>query len=221
MSNTPFYRPFLLALLSASVVAFSSHSLLAHTVWLEQKDGQLVVRFAEPGNKFETSPGYLDSLAPLNAFILVTNAPTVVEAPKKSDHFLLVGASPTNVACVETVFTVRGGRKPYFYARWQSNLSNAATPMLNLDLVPTGKAGEVRAWFRGNPLGGAKAILYTPDEKETEIMADADGFLHVETKRPGQYRLAIAHYREPLAGFFNGQSYKETSHNSALSWTQP
>jgi hypothetical protein len=192
----------------------------AHAVWIEPSDNQLVIRFAEPDGNLEKSPGYLDSLSPPIAFLLVTNAPVAIEAPKKSDHFLLVGASPTNTVCAETAFTVRAGRKPNFYARWQPAGAGAATPLLTLDLVPTGKAGEVRAYFRGQPLGGIKATLRTPDEKETEITADAEGFLHFTPNQSGQYLLTIAHHRETLAGFHGGRPYQETSHNCSLAWQQ-
>lgn len=205
---------FALAIAAPSIVR-------AHSVWIEPNDqGQLVVRFAEPGDEFETSPGYLDNLTTPTAFILVTNAPVSVEARKKSNHFLLVGASATNTACLETSFTVRGRRKPLFYARWQSTDAAVAKPLLTLDLVPTGKPGEVRAWFRGQPLGGIKVTLRAPDGQETELTADKEGFVRFDTKQSGQYLLTIAHYREPIAGFHHGIAYKETSHNAALTWKQ-
>ncbi len=191
-----------------------------HSVWIEPKDNQLVIRFAEPGDDFEKSPGQLDNLSAPSAFILITNAPKPVVVEKKADNFLLAGASSTNTACAETIFTVRGGRKPNFYARWQPADAGAAMPLLTLDLVPTGKPGEVRAYFRGQPLGGIKATLRTPDEKDEELTADADGFIHFEPKQPGQYLLTLAHHREPLAGFYNGTPYKETSHNCSLVWQQ-
>ncbi|MEJ0091833.1 MAG: hypothetical protein WDM80_19050 [Limisphaerales bacterium] len=196
------------------------NSALAHSVWLEPKGDQLVIRFAEPGDDFETSPGQLDNLSAPIGFILVTNAPASVDVTKKSDFFLLVGASPTNTACAETIFTVRGGRKPNFYARWQPADAGAGTPLLTLDLVPTGKPGEVRAYFRGQPLPGIKATIRTPDGKDTELTADAEGFLHFEPKQAGQYLLTVAHHREPLAGFYRGGAYKETSHNCSLVWQQ-
>lgn len=193
----------------------------AHSVWIEPADGKLVVRFAEPDGRLEKSPGYLDHLSAPIAFILVTNAPVSIEAPKKSDHFLLASTSPTNTACLETSFTVRGGRKPYFYARWQPGSAAAVAPLLTLDIVPTGNPGEARVWFRGEPLGGIKATLRTPDEKETELTADAKGFVRFEPKQSGQYLLTIAHHREPLSGFHRGVAYKQTSHNAALAWKQP
>jgi hypothetical protein len=213
------FREFL-SILSALTIGATSVAQ-AHSVWIEPHGNQLLIRFAEPGNGFETSPGYLDNLSSPLAFIMATNAPSSVEASKKSDNFLLIGTSPANVACVETSFAVRGGRKPIFYARWQPANAGAATPMLTLDLVPTGKPGEVRVYFRGQPLGGIAATLRTPDEKEQELTADAEGFLHFESKQAGQYLLTIAHYREALAGFHIGRPYKETSHNVALTWQQP
>ena len=94
-------------------------------------------------------------------------------------------------------------------------------PLLTFDLVPNGKAGEAKVYFRGKPLGGVKATLRSPDEKETEVTADADGLLHFSADKPGQYLLSIPHYREPLAGFYSGVAYTETSHNTALTWVQP
>lgn len=202
-------------------VALFSPQVFAHTIWIEPLEGNLVIRFAEPGNKFEKSPGHLDSLSAPVSFILITNAPSAIESPKKSDHFLLVGASPTNTVCTETIFTVRGGRKPYFYARWQPAGGGAGNPLLTLDLVPTGNNGEARAYFRNQPLGGIKTTLFTPDGKEEEIIADADGFLRFKTDQSGQYLLALAHHREQVRGFHIGRPYEQTSHNAALIWRQP
>jgi hypothetical protein len=210
---------FVLTLFALALCALNTAH--AHSVWIEPVDGNLVARFAEPDGRLEKSPGYLDNLTAPNAIILVTNSPVSVEAPRKTNHFLLTGASPTNTACLETAFTVRGGRKPFFYARWQPAGAGGGTPLLTLDIVPTGKSGEARVWFRGEPLGGLKATLRTPDEKETELIADGEGYLRFEPKQSGQYLLTIAHHRENLPGFHHGVAYKQTSHNAALTWRQP
>lgn len=206
--------------ISCALAAWVTNPVLAHSVWIEPSNGALVIRFAEPDGRLEKSPGYLDSLSSPMAFILMTNTPISVETPKKPDHFLILGASPTNTACAETSFTVRTGRKPYFYARWQPAGAWAAQPLLTFDLVPVGKRGEVRVYFRGQLLGGLKATLRTPDEKEAQMTADGQGFLRFDTKQSGQYLLTIAHHREPLAGFHGGQPYEQTSHNVALAWRQ-
>ena len=210
-------RKHLALLLAFLTLGFSTY---AHSVWIEQKDNHLVVRFAEPGEAFETSPGYLDSLSSPLGFVMLTNKPVASEILKKSDHFLISGASPATVACVESAFTVRGGRKPYFYARWQPDMTMAGTPLLTFDLVPTGKPGEVRVYFRNQPLPGVSATLRQPDSKEEEVIADSDGMLHFKAEKAGQYLLTSAHHREPLAGFHRGVAYTEISHNCSLVWIQ-
>ena len=193
----------------------------AHTVWIEPLDGQLVIRFAEPDGNFEKSPGHLDSLSGPVAFTVITNAARGVESPKRTNYFEMISASPTNAAGVESIFTVRAARKPHFYARWQPAGAGAGVPMLTFDLVPTGKPGEVRVFFRGKPLGGLKATLRTPDDKEKEIEADAEGFVRFTSTQKGQHLLIIPHYRENTGGFHGGKAFEQTSHNTALTWVQP
>jgi hypothetical protein len=207
-------------LLGCLLISLAANRASAHTVWIEPLDENLVIRFAEPDGNYEKSPGHLDSLSAPASFILVTNAPAAISSVKKSNHFLLEGGSPTNTACTETIFTVRAGRKPYFYARWQPFEIGEAKPLLTLDLVPTGKAGEVRVYFRGKPLGGIKATLRTPDEKEEKLEADAEGYLRFKSSQSGQHLLSIAHHRDAVAGFYLGRAFQQTSHNAALTWKQ-
>ena len=208
-------------IICGALIVTASDAARAHSVWIEPADEKLVVRFAEPGEKLETSPGFLDSLSAPLAFIFAEGKSSGVEALKRPDHFLLEGATPQQIACVETSFTVRGGRKPYFYARWQSTLAIEGLPLLTLDLVPTGRPGEVRAWFRGQPLASIKARLLPPGAAEVELTADGEGLLRFDASKPGQYLLTIAHHREPMAGFHRGVAFKEVSHNCALTWRAP
>jgi hypothetical protein len=193
----------------------------AHTIWIEPLNGRLVIRFAEPAGKYEKSPGHLDSLSAPAAFTVVTNAPVTIESPKSTNHFAMPGASLTNAAGAESIFTVRAARKPHFYARWQPAGAGAGAPLLTFDLVPTGKPGEARVYFRGQPLGGLQATLRTPDDTEKEIPVDAEGYVRFESRQSGLHLLTIAHYREPTAGFHLGRPYQQTSQNTALTWVQP
>ena len=151
------------------------------------------------------------------------------EVQKKSDHFLLLDAAKDKVVQIETGFTVMGkpgnpekpARKPYFYARWHPVAAGTGQPALNFDIVPTGKQGEARVYFRGKPLGGVKLKLYPPAEAEQELTADAEGFVHFKATKPGLYLLAGARYREDITGFFGGKPFDVTSHNCSLAWRQP
>jgi hypothetical protein len=212
---------------AAVAISYAANSSRAHSVWIEpMTDGPLVIRFGELDGNMEKSPGHLDELTVPVAVALVTNTPTAVEALKKSNHFALLDSSRSNVVCAETSYQVMGtpgnpGRKPNFYARWHPPAAGGGIPALTLDLVPTGKPGEARVYFRGKPLGGVKAVFRTPDERERELTADSEGFLRFASSQSGQHHLSIARHRETLAGFHEGRAYDLTSHNAALTWVQP
>jgi hypothetical protein len=57
---------------------------LKFSLWIESKDGQSVIRFAEPGEKFETSPGFLDNLSAPQAFFVGPKTLTAVTWPNIS-----------------------------------------------------------------------------------------------------------------------------------------
>lgn len=203
----------------------------AHSVWIEPApEGVLVIRFAEPDGKFEKSPGYLDSLSPPLAWKQgETNTPVSLDVQKERDRFVIVGSTPTDTVQTETAFMVMGsrgpnsggaGRKPNFYARWLTNWQTPAVPALTLDLVPTGKPGEVRLLFRGQPVAGKTATYRTPDEKEVELTTDAEGLLRFTSTQPGLHLLTVAHHRETQPGFHGGRSYELNSHNASLTWVQ-
>lgn len=210
------------------VLSLAAFRCVAHSVWIEPNAaGQLVLRFAEPDGKFEKSPGHLDELTvPVAWTIGASNAPVAVVVEKKPDHFLFVDSRAALPVQAETDFQVmtapgKPGRLPHFYARWQPVGAPPAAPALTLDLVPTGKAGEVRVFFRGKPLPGIKATLRTPDEKEQELTANAEGFLQFTSAQSGLHLLSIARHRETVAGFAGGRAYDLTSHNASLAWSQP
>lgn len=245
-------------ILSRTILAIASCALTlqatAHEVWIEDTpEGHLYVRFAEYGDDLEKSPGALDALTPPFAWkdaaapvaseesapggeaparvreAIAAGRVSTIPAQKKSDGYLLEGASARNATQLETGFTVMGkpgdaekpARKPFFYARWHTAESGAAKPALNFDLVPTGENGKVCVYFRGKPLAGVKVTLYPPAEPEVELVSDERGVVSFTTKKPGLYMMAAAHQRESIPGFFGGKQYDAVSHNCSLSWRQP
>ncbi len=221
-------RPRAIRALLAASLSLALLSAHAHSVWLEPADdGALRIRFAEPDGKFETSPGHLDELSAVTVHAEATpGTPTPLEATKKRDHFQIAGSSAAQVTAAEATYMVMGapgrpGRKPVFHARWHPNGAPPPAPGLNLDLVPTGKPGEIRAFFRGKPLGGVTATLRLPDERERELTADADGFLRFTPEQKGVHQIRIARHRETLPGFHQGRAHDLTSHNACLAWIEP
>jgi hypothetical protein len=199
----------------------------AHSVWVEPTpDQKLVIRFGELGGEIETSPGYLDQLMlPLAWKISADGKPAPFAVEKKSDHFLLVAATPAAPALGETRFPVmkRGDRPaswPQFYVRWHPAGAPApAAPALTLDILPTATVGEFRVHLRGQPLPGAKVVVHRLN-LETEIVADADGRFRFAATGTGLVLLTCNH-KESTAGFAAGAAYDVTSHNTALTWLQP
>jgi len=224
MKTTIRVLPSLLAglLLAAAPLARS------HSVWIEDAAGQLVVRFGEPGNEYEKSPGHLDSLTlPVAWRLGAENKPEPFVVEKKSDHFLLVGAPLAAGAAGETRFPVfqRGKRPaswPQFYVRWHPAGAPAPeAPALTLDILPAGQPGEFRVWLRGQPLPGAKVgIEHLGTGTGTELTADADGIVRYAADKPGIV-LLVCNHKEETPGFAGGLRYEVLSHNTALSWRQP
>jgi len=152
----------------------ASQLSLAHSVYFEvNENDQVVIRFGEFGDDYEESPGYLDSLDLIHTWEI--NGEDQLEAlkAKKQKQGFTIDANPVDSVGAHSGFPVmtRGSspaRKPFFYARWVHDFKKKEVPRLNLDLVPTGKVGEVQAYFRNKPLVGVKAILFTPEANDRE-----------------------------------------------------
>lgn len=214
-----------LALLSLLPLSTSAHSL-----WIEElpDQGGVCVRFAEWGDEYEKSPGHLDSFSQVSGWTVNDKGePQVFEVVKKSDHFYLGKLNPGQPAFAQAHFTVRKlhedkpARAPIFYCRYQPEGAGAGTPAMTMDIVPTGKPGEARVYFRGKPLANVDVGLEAPGLKEKgALKTDAEGFVRVEdVSKPGAYQLTIARYSEDLPGFYNGVPFGITSHSASLYWT--
>jgi len=199
----------------------------AHDVWIENTEtGRLVLRFGEPGEDVEMSPGHLDSLTPVNAWAITpTNTVAALEVRKESEGVLLVGAKSDQSVQAETGFPVmasagKPGRKPLFYARWQPAGSGEGKPALTLDIVPTGRPGEMRVYFKGQPVPEAKLTAHLPGGETEKLTANADGVATLKADKPGLYLVTVNHHRETQPGFHGGSAYELVSHNAALAWRQ-
>ncbi len=208
--------------------SFFAMAARAHDVWIEDTtDHQLVIHFGEFGDELETSPGYLDSLSLPTAWTknAVTN-PIPFAVTKQTNSFSLVNSFSTNIAAAETDFEVlsatnKPSRFPVFYARWQPANAGAGTPTLTLDLVPQGKLGDIRVYFRGQPVTNETVTAHGPADFEKEIKTDATGFVHFDLAKPGFYLFTCNHHREDRFGFSRGRAYDLISHNASLALRLP
>jgi len=224
--NSRFQNSLFAALLFSA--AFFANAVRAHDVWIEDTpEHQLVIRFGEFGDEVETSPGYLDNLTLPQAWTktALTN-PVPFDVLNQTNSFLLVGASPTNIAAAETAFDVlsatnKPSRYPIFYARWQPAGAGAGTPTLTFDIVPQEKPGDIRVYFRGVPVEDETVSAYGPDDFEKELKTDSYGIVHFDLDKPGFYLFTCNHYRETRSGFFGGRHYDLVSHNASLTLRVP
>lgn len=215
-------------LLLACVALFAGGTNLAsaHSVWVEDApQGQLVIRFGEPGGKYETSPGLLDRLAPPAGWSLAGENPVALKIEKKTDHFTVDGAGADEPVVIETGSPVRktkdqSDRKAFYAMRWQpAGAAVPATPALILDILPAAAAGEFRVYFRGEPLAGAKLHAHKPGQPEQDLEADAMGLVRFKGEGAGLYVLSCNH-PERVPGFAAARSYGVASYNVALAWRQ-
>lgn len=223
---TPIMIRLLLALTAFSLLPLTAS---AHSLWIEELPDHagLGVRFAQWGDEYEVSPGHLDSFAQVSGWTLDDKGqPQVFDVVKKKDHFFLGKVEAGRPAFAQAQFTVRQlhddkpARAPIFYCRWQPEGAGAGTPAMTMDVVPTGKPGEARVYFRGKPLGGVELLFFSPKVTDQKIQADAEGYVRApDISKPGQYLLAVDRYSEELPGFFNGIPFNITSHSASLYWT--
>lgn len=215
-------------------LSLASLTTQAHEVWIEDlPTGQLVVRFAEYGDDYETSPGHLDDLSLPESWKVEAAGVAELKVQTAADHFALLETDAKMSIQAETVFKVIGGkpggkgddagpsRRPFFYARWHVFGAEAAKPTLNLDLVPTGKPGELCLYFRGKPLPGTEVTAHLPNGKEQSLKTDANGLVQVSADQKGLYMVNVKRYREKIDGFSGGKAYNAVSHNCSVAWRQP
>lgn len=187
---------FLRSLLSFAVLALTTISLSAHSVWLEPlPDGQLALRFGEWGEDPETSPGHLDALIGPSAIQLKDGEPVPYQLRKQSDHYVVVGSAASatiSARCDYAVMERKGeSRRPFFHARWwPDSRPDVEFPVTTLDLLPSGtEAGVVLVSFKGKPISaGVELTLHGPDAGAIKLLTDASGKVHLPaTQAPGIY----------------------------------
>lgn len=202
--------------------------LSAHSVWLEPlPDGQLALRFGEWGEEPETSPGHLDSLITPTAVMLKDGEPVPFTLGKKADHYLLSGASATDMVSAKSDYAVmqRGdspARRPIFHARWwPASRPSAETPLTTLDLLPSAThAGHILVIFKGQPVAaGVELKLHAPGVEDAKLLTDATGHVKLpEIANAGLCLLTLSRHSDPTPGEFLGKPYEIASHSASLCW---
>ncbi|MDQ7968848.1 MAG: DUF4198 domain-containing protein [Oxalicibacterium faecigallinarum] len=218
----------LLPLISALMFAGSAQ---AHQVWLEQNAKSASLYFGEFGeNLRETSPGLLDKFVKPSATLIGAKSEQALTLTKGEKSYVLSGRAGKNetIYAEEANYPVierKEGDKVVSRMIWTPAArlitSNAAVePKLTLDIVPTGKQGEFKVTYKGQPLPKAKVGIIVQSGWGKEAYSDEQGLVDFDTPWAGTYVLEV-HHTDKTPGERNGAAYDSASFVTTLSLTQP
>lgn len=190
--------------IAIAVLALAASAAQAHQIWIEQVAGQgAVIRFGEFGeNLREASPGLLDKFVKPAATLVSAQGEKSADGVKTSTGFTLpFGAARGESIVAEDasypLYTWKQGDKDT--TNWYRPAARLVTdfaplqPKLLLDLVPTGKPGEFRLFFRGQPKAKAKVVLVTQSGWAKEGQTDDQGLVSFDMPWQGTYVAEASH----------------------------
>lgn len=214
------------ALLSTLLFAASAQ---AHHVWLQQDAKSAKLYFGEfAENLREVSPGRLDKFVQPTAVLLGSNGDKTLDLNKGKDGFALSARAGKNESIIaeeahypvlerkvgETV--TRTAWTPA--ARLVTSDAEQA-PRLTLDIVPTGKRGEFKLFYKGQPLAKTKINVQVPAGWSKESHTDEQGVVKFDLPWQGTY-VVEAHHTDKTAGERDGKPYDIASFVTSLTLTQ-
>jgi hypothetical protein len=177
----------------------------AHYIWIEQPAaGQAaVIRFGEFGeNLRETSPGLLDNFGKPTATLITDKGEQAAEAVKSATGFMLPFRAGQGQAIVaqDAAFPLRKFKMDgkdvtsWFHpgARFVTALA-AQPPKLTLDVVPVGRPGAFKVFFKGQPLPKAKVTVIVQSGWTKEARTDEQGQVSFGLPWKGSYVLEVGH----------------------------
>lgn len=173
----------------------------AHALWLEPEAAGYQLYFGEFGeNLREGSPGLLDRFEPLPAArAFGASGDTALKVEKKPTSFQFAGApdGTGSVVAEQTRITERKQNDKVtrtlgrYAARYVADFSER-TPLIPLDIVPTGVPGRFKVFYDGKPLPRAKAEIVTEFGWTRELKTDESGALAVELPWKGTYAVEVS-----------------------------
>jgi uncharacterized GH25 family protein len=197
------------AVAAAALLAVGAGAAHAHQIWIEQDSKGARLYFGEFGaNLREDSPGLLDKLTALSGRLLTAKGDKPVVLTKTGAAFTIDGrvAKGESIVAEEGAFpsweskdggkTIRTVWAPA--ARYVPDLG-ARAAVLTLDVVPTGKTGELQVVFRGKPLAAAEVVLVSASGWDRHAETDAEGKVTFALPWKGSY-VAVVHHDDKTPG---------------------
>ncbi|MDB5877022.1 MAG: cobalt transporter substrate-binding protein [Variovorax sp.] len=199
-----FMQKTLAAFASIALTFTLAPTVQAHQIWLEQPAGpSAVLNFGEFGeNLRETSPGLLDKFGQPRATLVsakgeqpleVTKTPTGFALSAKAGQGDSIVAEDAHYPLYKTKQADKEGMGAYHPAARYVTGFAAQQPKLALDIVPTGKAGEFKVFFKGEPLPKAKVGVAVQSGWEKKAESDAQGIVRFDFPWQGNYVIETMH----------------------------
>ncbi len=199
----------------------------AHHVWIEQEGEQASLYFGEFGmNLHEISApgGLLNKLSGSSAKVVSTTTSRDLPLAKGPEAY---SASAQLAAGDSIVAEVLG--YPFYEqkiagvavqtwfrpaARMITDFS-ARTPVLELDIVPTGVANQLAVYFKGKPLGRTMVKAITPSGWTQELRTSREGIVTIALPWQSWYAIQVSNV-DATPGQRGEESYGQISHVMTL-----
>lgn len=202
----------------------------AHQIWIEQPDGKnAVIQFGEFGeNLRETTPGLLDKFGAPTATLVAAKGERKADGVKTAAGFTLPFKAKAGDSIVAEdarypLYTWNGATNWYFPAARLITSFAEQQPKLVLDLVPAGKPGQFKLFFKGQPKAKTKVTLTTQSGWAYEAQTDEQGRVSFDLPWRGRY-VAEVSVNDRTAGERAGASgtekYDAVSYVTTTSYVQ-
>ena len=218
-------------LTAALLLACLGTATQAHQVWIEPSGNQARLHFGEyADNLRETSPGLLDKFSGVPVLEVQGAGSQVqrVEGQRTATAFTyaLPGSAATATLFAEAPYPLidrsKAGKPVLLWrpaARWVAGLGQPVAPTAPLDVVPTGRAGELRVVFNGQPLPKKQVTLVAPSGWARDATTGDDGTVQFALPWKGQYVAEVKH-SDPTPGERKGEKFGETGYLTTLTFAQ-
>lgn len=176
----------------------------AHSIWIELTSKQsIAIRFGEfAENLREISPGLLDSFGNLTATLISPEGERQLVVTKDANGFTLP-AKPgkgESIVVEDQAFPLRkserNGKEVAVWYRPAARYivgDSAQTPRLDLDISPTGHAGQFTVTFKGRPLAATDVQVLTQSGWTKQVRTDEQGRASFDMPWKGQYVIEASH----------------------------
>lgn len=205
--------------LALAVMLLSDGGAEAHQLWIEQGTTGATLYFGEFGeNLREVSPGELDKMSRIAVKAVSAKAERPVKLTKTAKAYALEGRAAAGESLVAEasdypLFDEKDGDKTLRTAwtpaaRYVADF-RAQRPALVLDIVPTGKDGELQVTYRGKPLPNAEVHVVAASGWGRTLETDAQGKVALTFPWQGTYAVEV-HHSDKTPGKRKGATGDET-----------